>query len=611
MRTFIIITLSLFSIIAGNTQSPSTTIPNLNKLKASIDSAETNLRAKRPPLIGISVTRTAEGNSSLGASYTNAILKAGGAPVLIPATTDGIVLQQIIEQLDGILMTGGEDINPLWYNETPIPQLGTVDPLRDIYDIKLLKLAGDRNIPTLGICRGMQMINVAFGGSLYQDIASQREQKTIKHVQQMPKEYPSHTITPIGGTQLSSIIGEGASGVNSFHHQAVKTLAPGFRPSAISSDSIIEAIEAWPNHPILAVQWHPEGQAGGGDTTMLKLFSFLVGKADTFRMAKEIHRRILSIDTHTDTPHQFRRQGFDLSARKNNRVNLPKMYEGKLDAVYLAAFISQGPRDDASLLRAVSRIDSLIDGIYAQVEKNADLCAIATTAADLSRIKQEGKKAIFIGIENGYGIGKDLGNIARFKARGVTYITLCHSYDNDICDTSTHSKKEWGGLSPFGEEAVREMNRQGILVDLSHAAESTFWDVMKLTTAPVICSHSSARALCNNDRNLTDDQLRAVAANGGVVQVCLLDEYINPDYKAAALLDAIDHIEHIAGVAGIDHVGIGSDFDGGGGFAGLEAHNDMLQITVKLLERGYAEENIAKIWGGNFLRVLNAASSKK
>jgi microsomal dipeptidase-like Zn-dependent dipeptidase len=192
---------------------------------------------------------------------------------------------------------------------------------------------------------------------------------------------------------------------------------------------------------------------------------------------------------------------------------------------------------------------------------------------------------------------------------GATYMTLCHSYDNDICDTSTNTKKEWDGLSPFGEEVVREMNRLGIMVDLSHAGESTFWDVMKLSTVPVICSHSSARALCNHDRNLTDEQLVALAKNGGVTQVCLLDMYINNDRKSASLVDAIEHIDHIVKVAGIDHVGIGSDFDGGGGIIGLEADNDLLQITVKLLEKGYSEEDIAKIWAGNFLRVMKAVQA--
>jgi microsomal dipeptidase-like Zn-dependent dipeptidase len=285
------------------------------------------------------------------------------------------------------------------------------------------------------------------------------------------------------------------------------------------------------------------------------------------------------------------------------------MEEGKLDGQFLAAYIGQGARDEASLQKAVQTVTELIEGIHKQVELNSDLCEFAATPEDFARIKKTGKKTIFIGIENGYAIGKDITNLAKFRQMGATYMTLCHSYDNDICDTSTNTKKEWKGLSPFGKDVVKEMNRLGIMVDLSHAAESTFWDVMKLTTVPVICSHSSAKALCDHDRNLTDEQLRALAENGGVTQVCLLDMYINNDRKSASLVDAIEHIDHIVKVAGIDHVGIGSDFDGGGGIIGLEADNDLLQITVKLLEKGYSEEDIAKIWAGNFLRVMKAVQA--
>ena len=276
------------------------------------------------------------------------------------------------------------------------------------------------------------------------------------------------------------------------------------------------------------------------------------------------------------------------------------MQEGKLDGVFLAAFIGQGKRDEVSLQEAVQKVTGLIEGIRKQAELNKDLCGIAITNQDFIRLKNEGKKAFFIGIENGYGIGKDLANIAKFKAIGVNYITLCHSYDNDICDSSTHTKKEWDGLSPFGEEVVKEMNRQGIMVDMSHASEKSFWDVIKLSKAPIICSHSSSMAMCKHDRNLTDEQLKALAQNGGVAQVCLLDRYINEDYKNASLTDAIEHIDHMVKVAGIDHVGIGSDFDGGGGIIGCESDNDFIQITVKL-----TEEDIAKIWGGNLMRVLD------
>jgi len=581
----------------------------LQTFHALIDSCEINLRDHKPPRIGISASHQSGGGSAVGGPYIQAVLKAGGMPVIIPVIEDGAVLRQIISELDGLMMIGGADINPLWYNEEPLQQLQAVDPVRDVYELKLLKLASDRNIPILGICRGEQLINIAFGGTLYQDIPSQLPNKPVKHLQDMPREYGAHTIEILPETQLATILGNSSLAVNSFHHQSVKDIAPGFRVTAYSRDSVIEAIEAWPDRPILGVQWHPEGMVAGGDTTMLQLFRFLVNKADTFRLAKEIHTRILSVDSHTDTPLQFRRPGFNIAERKSNRVNLPKMEEGMLDGVYLAAFIGQRGRSDDSLQIAVERTTQLIKDILEQIEINKDLCGLAVTPTDFIRLKQENKKAIFIGIENGYGIGKDLRNIARFRDMGINYITLCHSYDNDICDTSTHSKNEWKGLSPFGKEVIAEMNRQGIMIDLSHASEKTFWDVIELSKTPVICSHSSARALCDHDRNLTDEQLKALAANGGVIQLCLLNAYINKDRYKASLTDAIEHIDHIVKIAGIDHIGIGSDFDGGGGIIGCQGQNDFLQITVKLLEKGYSEEDITKIWGGNLMRVLAEVQS--
>lgn len=592
----------LLIIFFAQTQQKVTYTPNLKNLHVLIDSLNVNLRAEETPLIGLSASYQ-DGTSRLSNNYVNAIIKAGGAPVIIPVTTDDRILQRIVAQLDGLILTGGADINPLLYNEQPIPQLQTVDPHRDQFDLTLLKLATDRNVPVLGICRGHQLINIAFGGTLYQDIPSQRK-GALKHGQSMPSTYGSHSIGITPDTQLAAILGNDSLFVNSSHHQAVKDLAPGFKVAATATDGVIEAIEAWPNRPIMGVQWHPEGLVAGENETMLNLFRFLVGKADTFRLAKAMHERILTVDTHTDTPLWFSRTGFNLAEREQNLVNLPKMEEGKLDGVFLAAYIGQRGRTPDSLQWAVNRISGIIDNIYEQVEQNKDLCDIAVTPADFIRLKQNGKAAIFIGIENGYGIGKDLSNIEKFRKRGVTYITLCHSYDNDICDTSSRTKNEWGGLSPFGQEVILEMNRQGIIVDLSHAGESTFWDVLKLSDRPVICSHSSAYALCKHDRNLTDEQLRALAQNGGVIQLCLLDSYINPNRREASLTDAIDHIDHIVKVAGIDHIGIGSDFDGGGGLIGCQAANDLIQITVKLIERGYSEEDIAKIWGGNFMRVM-------
>ncbi len=597
----------------GQAQTNGSAILDWKMTQKLIDSCDVSLRAPYSPLIGLSVSSRSEDASGIGDTYVQSVLKAGGTPVIIPATTDGRILRNFVSHIDALIITGGADINPLWYGEQPHERLQAVDPVRDEYELKLIKLAADQNVPLLGICRGEQLINVAFGGTLYQDLPSQRK-GAIKHVQDIHRQFGSHTITINPQSALAEILGKTEVAVNSFHHQAVKDLAPIFKATAYAPDSVIEAYEALPNKAILAVQWHPEGMTKAGDTTMVKLFRYWVEKAKVFHQAKEMHKRFVSVDTHTDTPFWFRRAGFDIAERERNRVNLPKMEEGKLDAVFLAAFIGQGERDDASLQAAVKKVEGLIEGIHQQAERNKDLCGIATNAEEIYQLKKEGKRAFLIGIENGYGIGKDLSNIAKFKAMGVNYITLCHSYDNDICDSSSKTKNEWNGLSPFGREVVAEMNRQGVMIDLSHASEKTFWDVIELSKTPIICSHSSAMAICKHDRNLTDEQLKALAKNGGVVQLCLLDSYINEDYKNACLMDAIEHIDHIVKVAGIDHVGIGSDFDGGGGIIGCEADNDLIQITVKLIERGYSEEDIAKIWGGNFLRVMtevqNAATVK-
>ena len=247
---------------------------------------------------------------------------------------------------------------------------------------------------------------------------------------------------------------------------------------------------------------------------------------------------------------------------------------------------------------------NLIKGIHTDVEKYKDACAIALTEEDAWRLKAEGKKAFFIGIENGYAIGSDLKNIKRYKEMGVNYITLCHSYDNHICNSSTNTQDANKGLTAFGRKVVKEMNKVGVLIDLSHASEGTFWDVMKLSKDPVFASHSGVKALCNSDRNLTDEQLRALAKNGGVIQICIFRRYQNDNPAEASVVDVARHIDHAVKVAGIDHVGIGSDFDGGGGLLGCNGDNDMINITVQLLDMGYTEEDIRKIWGGNFFRIL-------
>lgn len=576
--------------------------PKLEQLYTQADDAQRPAVGEKP-LIGISLGYSDKKNS-VNNTYINSILKNGGVPYLIPVTDDVEVLRQIVAQLDGIVFTGGEDFAPAYYGKEEHEKLGEVNVTRDTYDLTLLKLATDRNIPTLGICRGLQLINVGMGGTLYQDLPAEKP-SDINHRQEEEGTVPTHSVSVVEGSVMHNIFGKQEIQVNTFHHQAIDKLAPGLKVVGWANDSVPEMIEAYPSRQIIGTQFHPEIFTANGDALMGKLFKFLIDKAETFQKAKDIHARILSVDTHTDTPLWFTRGAFSVGWRKSNQVSIQKMEEGKLDAQFLAAFLAQKERDEVSSQKAVERCTALIESIYKDVEKYKDYCGIALTEEDARRLKAEGKKAFFIGIENGYGIGKDIKNVKKYKDMGVQYMTLCHSYDNDICSSSTHTEDATKGLTAFGRKVVKEMNKLGMMIDISHASESTFWDVIKYSKDPIFASHSSVKALCNSDRNLTDDQLRALAKNGGVIQICIYGGYLNENEKAASVDDVIRHIDHAVKVAGIDHVGIGSDFDGGGGVLGCKGDNDMINITVKLIEKGYSEEDIRKIWGGNFFRVMN------
>ncbi|MBQ8265123.1 MAG: gamma-glutamyl-gamma-aminobutyrate hydrolase family protein [Bacteroides sp.] len=576
--------------------------PKLEQLYTQTDDAQRPAVGEKP-LIGISLGYSDKKNS-VNNTYINSVLMNGGVPYLIPVTDDVEVLRQIVAQLDGIIFTGGEDFAPAYYGKEEHEKLGEVNVTRDTYDLTLFKLATDRNIPTLGICRGLQLINVGMGGTLYQDLPAEKP-SDINHRQQEEGTVPTHGVSVVEGSMMHQILGKKDIQVNTFHHQAIDKLAPGLKIVGWSNDSVPELIEAYPHRQIIGTQFHPEIFTANGDALMGKLFKFLVNKADTFKMAKDIHTRILSVDTHTDTPLWFTRGNFSVGMRKGNQVSIQKMEEGKLDAQFLAVFLAQKERDEASSKKAVEKCHKMIEDVYADVAKYKDDCGIALTEEDARRLKAEGKKAFFIGIENGYGIGKDIKNVKKYKDMGVQYMTLSHSYDNDICSSSTNTEDASKGLTAFGREVVKEMNKVGMMIDISHVSESTFWDVMKLSKDPVFASHSSVKALCNSDRNLTDEQLRALAKNGGVIQICIYGGYLNKNPKAASVDDVVNHIDHAVKVAGIDHVGIGSDFDGGGGVLGCAGDNDMINITVKLIEKGYSEEDIRKIWGGNFFRVMN------
>ncbi|MDR2042682.1 MAG: membrane dipeptidase [Tannerella sp.] len=589
---------------------------HLEKLRKEADEYVPAVGAAPLPRIGISANRK-EGLSCIAEPYCQAVLLAGGAPVVIPVMTDIKALAAVANTLDGLILSGGGDMDPSFLAEAPVPELDGVDAFRDAYDFLLLRLAFIRQMPILGICRGHQVINVAFGGTIYQDIPTQFSATALSHSQTAPRHCATHivTLTDIPSALRSIAPGKNVWKVNSLHHQAVKEVARGFVATAVARDGVNEGIELT-EYPLFGVQWHPEQMAAAGDEDMLNIFRFHVRRASVFAEAKRLHDRILTVDAHTDAPMVYAGD-FDLGLRTGGRfnppftegkVNLPLMELGRLDAACMVAYIPQGERTDAAYRQAWEYTLERLSQLIRQERLHPSRVGIARTPDDLLRLKRDGKKAIFLGVENGYAIGKDLRRLKTLKQWGVSYITLCHNGANDLCDSAS-GKPEWGGLSAFGREAVHEMNRLGLLIDVSHAAETTFYDVLHESRLPVIASHSSVRALCNHPRNLTDDQIRALAAQGGVVHICLYTGFIREKSgetgcPGATLSDAVRHINHAVRLAGIDHVGIGSDFDGGGELIGCRAANEWIQITVRLLEEGYSDEDLRKILGGNFLRVL-------
>ena len=560
---------------------------------------------KHRPVIGITGLYDA-GKCTLLEGYYRSVLEAGGTPLVIPAFDDADAMVSLLDRVDALILSGGGDINPLYLGEEPLRELSSVNPARDWHELMLVRLAANRQIPILGICRGIQVMTAALGGKLYQDIYKEAA-ATLKHSQDTERHVATHSIRIASASRLSKIFGATNLPVNSFHHQAVKEAAPGFAVAALSPDGIIEAVESTEHKSMIGVQWHPECMILGGDRSMMPLFEWLVGEARSFAEARELHDRVLTLDTHCDTPMKFDQQiRFDCRDPRI-LVDLHKMIEGRLDATIMVAYLRQLERDKASLDAAFAKADRLLTEIETMVAQNAGSVGIAYTPDDLYRLKREGRRALMLGIENGYAIGDDAARVEYFRRRGVVYMTLCHNGDNDLCD-SARGNAEHGGLSELGRAVIGEMNRVGMMVDLSHAAESSFYQAIEASRTPIVCSHSSARALCDHPRNLTDDQLRVLAASGGVVQTCLYDGFLRKE-GGATVEDAVRHICHMVSVVGIDHVGIGTDFDGDGGIIGCADASEVINLTRRLCAEGFTEQDIEKLWGGNFLRVMRQVQS--
>ncbi len=370
--------------------------------------------------------------------------------------------------------------------------------------------------------------------------------------------------------------------------------------------------------------------------------------------ATALHERVLTLDTHIDIPLNFATRAVDPGVSGDFQVDLPKMRAGGLDAGFFIVYVGQSERTPENEAQARADAMTKFEAIHRMAEElYPDEIEIAYTPADVERIADAGRLVAAIGIENGYVIGRDLSLLSTYHELGARYMTLAHGGHNDIADSATprealgDTAAEHDGVSAFGEEVIAEMNRLGIMVDVSHISKAAMLDAVRLSEAPVIASHSSMHALMPHPRNLDDEQLRALADNGGVVQTVALGAFLSetaarraaeyrsiraafgmipgqqPEdlgaepyedyigrmealdarYPDATVADFVDHIDHAVNLIGMEHVGISSDFDGGGGILGWSDASETLNVTVELVRRGYSEEDIARLWGGNLLRV--------
>ncbi len=397
-----------------------------------------------------------------------------------------------------------------------------------------------------------------------------------------------------------------------------------------------------------------------------------VPDADMTARARAIHDRVLAIDTHVDiNPANFRADTLNYASKlPRTQVDLAKMEEGGLDAAFLIVYVGQTPElDSAAFARANAQALEKFAAVHRLVEEIAPKrVGLATSAAEARAIHASGRKVVFIGVENGFPIGADITNVKKFHEMGGRYMSLAHNGHSQLSDSNTGERDgvwRWNGLSPLGRQVITEMNRLGMMIDISHPSKASMMQTVALSTAPIIASHSGVRSICNHSRNLDDEQIRAMGKNGGVIQLVAFNNYVKCDpvkdaarnqvrtdaiaalraefgitataqaevrtqvealpterrnaYLAkqeeivsrrtvgdepATVANFVDHIDYVVKMIGIDHVGISSDFDGGGGVDGWRSASETFNVTLEMVRRGYTEEQIAKIWGGNLLRVL-------
>lgn len=613
------------------------------------------MKHQQIPYIGISGNFNEEqGQHLLAKTYVNAILKAGACPVILPAfpvnAAEGDFSQALIDKilapLDAIVFSGGGDFTPELIGEERIEALGSLNPLRDEFEFPLIRRALDLQMPILGICRGEQLLNLALGGKIYQDLPSEYKvdaEGLLQHSQSQAREESSHSVALAEDSLLFSIFDTYLSKhpqkdledfaknkslrVNSFHHQAVKSVGKGLRSVAWSKDGVIEAVESTEGKAIIGVQWHPECLVDS-QLEMRALFEWLRNEALFYRNTRDVLKRSISIDLHCDAPMffegnydllrggniergkiDFDAQGEEALELVDNRVDLQKMQDGGLDAVVMAAYIKQLGRDEAGLQAARDKALRLLHETIARAKALPDNCELVCDEGGLRACKASGRRAVLLGIENAYALGKDASLVEEFAKLGLCYITLCHNGHNDVCDSASQANEpEHNGIGAYGQEIVERMNRAGIIIDLSHASEKSFYDALQYSQTPIICSHSSVWQLCQHRRNLKDEQIKALAAKGGVMGICLYGGFLAKD-REANIKDAVAHINYVRNLVGIDYLAIGSDFDGGGGIVGCNHSAEIFNLVRELLREGHSQEDLDKLLGGNFLRVWNEVKS--
>ena len=393
--------------------------------------------------------------------------------------------------------------------------------------------------------------------------------------------------------------------------------------------------------------------------TLFFALCLLVPPAARAADARAIHERILTLDTHMDTPMNFARPGWDMMDEHSvesdlSQVDYPRMVKGGLDGGFFAIFTPQGPRTPEGFAAARDAAIKRAAEIHDMVARHPNAFELAFRADDAERIAKSGKRIVFQSIENSYPLGKDITLLKRFYDLGVRMVGPVHFTNNDFADSATDPKgPEWHGLSPLGRQLVAEANRLGMILDASHASDDTFDQMLALSTTPIVLSHSSARAVFNHPRNIDDVRMMKLAAAGGVIQINSYSDYLinTPDiperdqamralnrqygpfrnlageklkaYMAerheieakyplprASMDDLMAHLLHAIRLVGVDHVGIGLDLDGGGGVSGMEDVAGIPEITRRLLAAGYSEQDLAKIWGGNILRVMRIVEAK-